>query len=91
VEVTARDMDSAQLKAEFGAAFTFWGAGCGNVLLSQGSPGEVEEEVHWRIRDLAPGGGYVFAPIHNIQANMPPENVVAFFRAAMKWGRYLIR
>jgi uroporphyrinogen decarboxylase len=88
VEVTARNMDSARLKSEFGDSFSFWGAGCDNLILTQGSPENVEEEVRKRIEDLAPGGGYVFASIHCIQPNMPPQNIAALFRAALKWGTY---
>jgi len=55
-----------------------------------GTPGDVEEEVKRRIYDLASGGGYVLAPVHNIQANVPPENVVAMFEAAKKYGKYPI-
>ena len=88
VEVTARDMDSARLKAEYGDKFSFWGGGCSNVILTLGTPQDVEAEVRHRIRDFAPGGGFIFASIHCIQPNVPPENVVALFSAALKWGRY---
>ena len=43
-----------------------------------------------RIHDLAPGGGFVLGPIHNIQANVPPENIVALFEAAYEYGGYPI-
>ncbi|MCC7353823.1 MAG: hypothetical protein IT330_08715 [Anaerolineae bacterium] len=90
VEVTARDMDSAKLKAEYGDDFVFWGGACGNTLLSTGKPADVEAEVRRRIRDFAPGGGFVFATIHNLQAGIPPENIVTLFDTAQRWGRYPI-
>ena len=89
VQVSAAGMDSKALKKEFGKDITFWGAGCDSqVILPFGSPEEVEDEVKRRIDDLAPGGGFVFAPIHNIQAGVPPENAVAMFRTAQEYGRY---
>jgi uroporphyrinogen decarboxylase len=54
----------------------------------EGGAEKVEREVERRIADLAPGGGYVFGSIHNIAAGVPPENVVAMFRAAQKHGGY---
>lgn len=88
VQVNAAEMDSARLKREFGKDLTFWGGGCDPVVLQFGSPGDVQEEVRRRIADLAPGGGFVFASVHNIQANVPPANIVAMFEAAHKYGVY---
>jgi uroporphyrinogen decarboxylase len=48
----------------------------------------VAEEVKQRIEDLAPQGGFVFAAVHNIQADVPPENIVAAFETALKYGKY---
>jgi len=90
VQVNAADMDSARLKREFGRDLTFWGGGCDPVALQNGTPQQVREEVRRRIGDLAPGGGYVFASVHNIQANVPPENIVALFDAAREFGEYPI-
>ncbi len=59
-------------------------------ILPFGSPDMVAEEVHKRIKDLAPGGGYILAPAHNIQPDVPPENLVEMYRAAYKFGRYPI-
>jgi uroporphyrinogen decarboxylase len=86
VQVNAADMDTARLKREFGRDLGFWGGGCDPVLLQQGTPAAVEAEVKRRIADLSPGGGFVFGSIHNIAAGVPPENVVAMFRAARKYG-----
>ena len=88
VQVNAAEMDTARLKREFGRDLSFWGGGCDTILLQQGTPAQVEAEVKRRIADLGPGGGYVFGSIHNIAAGVPPENVVAMFRAARSYGAY---
>lgn len=92
LQVSAKDMDSAKIKAEFGKDLSFWGGGANpQTVMTLGGPGEVKEEVKHRIHDLAPGGGLVIGPIHNIQPNVPPENVVAFFEAVHEYGGYPIR
>ena len=48
----------------------------------------MKEEIKRRIDDLAPGGGYLLAPCHNIQADVPPENIEAMFEAAWEYGKY---
>jgi uroporphyrinogen decarboxylase len=88
VQVNAAEMDTARLKREFGRDISFWGGGCDTILLQQGTPAQVKAEVKRRIADLGPGGGYVFGSIHNIAAGVPPENVVAMFRAAWSYGAY---
>jgi len=83
VQYTARQMDARRLKREFGERLTFWGGGCDTQrVLPAGSPGEVREESLRQIEVLAPGGGFVFCQVHNIQPDVPPENVVAMFGAA---------
>jgi uroporphyrinogen decarboxylase len=57
-------------------------------ILQYGSPAEVQDEVRHRLADLAPGGGFVFGSIHNIQVNVPPANIVAMFDTAREAGRY---
>ncbi len=91
VQVSAKDMDSSLLKREFGADITFWGGIDTQRVMPMGSPDEVEEEVIRRIRDLAPGGGYVLAAAHNIQADVKAENVCRMFESAKKFGSYPIR
>jgi len=87
VQVAARDMDTARLKREFGDDITFWGGGCDTQhVLPFGTPHDVREEVRRRINDLAPGGGFVFNQVHNIQAGIPPENIEAMFDAAVEFG-----
>jgi uroporphyrinogen decarboxylase len=89
VQVSAAGMDSKVLKKEFGSDITFWGGGCDSqTVLPFGTPEEVADEVKRRIDDLAPGGGFVFSTIHNVQTGVPPENVVAMFDAAREAGLY---
>ncbi len=89
VQVSAAGMETAALKRDFGRDLVFWGGGVDTQgVLGSGSPDEVRAEVWRRIGDLAPGGGYVFASVHNIQANVPPENVAAMWEAAERHGRY---
>jgi uroporphyrinogen decarboxylase len=91
VQVSARGMDTQALKTQFGDRLTFWGAIDTQHVLPHGSPQEVEAEVRQRITDLAPGGGYVLASVHNIQADVPAENVLAMFRAARQVGGYPVQ
>ena len=89
VQVSARGMDTHQLKQDFGRDIVFWGGGVDTQqVLPFGKPAEVVDEVKRRIDDLAPGGGFVFAAIHNIQAFVPPENIVAAFDTALDYGKY---
>jgi uroporphyrinogen decarboxylase len=88
VQVSARGMDTRRLKLSFGREITFWGGGVDTQrVLPFGTPQEVADEVERRIDDLAPGGGFVFAPVHNIQAFVPPENIVAAYDTALAYGR----
>jgi len=87
VQVSAAEMDSAALKRDFGKDITFWGGGCDTQrVLNRGTPQDVREEVRRRINDLAPGGGFVFCQVHNIQPEVPPENIVAMLDAAAEFG-----
>jgi uroporphyrinogen decarboxylase len=89
VQVSARGMDTRRLKETYGRDIVFWGGGVDTQrVLPFGTPDEVRDEVKRRIDDLAPGGGFVFAAVHNIQAFVPPENVVAAFDTALEYGRY---
>jgi uroporphyrinogen decarboxylase len=88
VQFTASGMGALRLKQAFGRDLAFWGGGSDNVVLSQGSPGEVANQVRNQILALGPGGGYVFASVHNISAEVPPENIVALFEAAHRYGSY---
>jgi uroporphyrinogen decarboxylase len=89
VQVSAAGMDPARLKREFSRDIAFWGGGCDSQrVLPFGTPGEVADEVKRSIDALAPGGGFVFGPIHNVQAGVPLENLVTMFRVAREYGIY---
>jgi uroporphyrinogen decarboxylase len=88
VQTDTANMDSKVLKKEFGKYITFWGGGCNTKILTFGTPVEIKEDVKRRIDIFSKGGGFVFNPIHNILANVPPENVIALFEAAYKYGFY---
>jgi uroporphyrinogen decarboxylase len=88
VQVSAKGMNTKELKAEFGRDIVFWGGGVDTQqVLPFGKPQDVVDEVKRRIDDLAPGGGFVFAAVHNIQALVPPENIIAAFDTALQYGR----
>ncbi|MBN1581718.1 MAG: hypothetical protein JXA89_13520 [Anaerolineae bacterium] len=82
VQVSADEMDTAWLKRQYGERIGFWGAVDTTRALPFGTPDAVKTEVERRIRDLGPGGGYVLSAVHNIQPDVPPQNVVAMFEAA---------
>ncbi len=88
VQVSAAKMDPARLKREFGDALSFWGGIDTHRVLPHGTPEGVRDEVKRRIDELAPGGGYVLNSVHNIQADVPPENITAMFEACQEYGRY---
>ncbi len=82
VQCSAAEMEPARLKREFGERIVFWGGGVDTQkTLPFGTPDEVNREVRERIDIFAPGGGFVFDAIHNVQANTPVENVAAMFDA----------
>ena len=92
VQVSAAGMgDTRKLKREFGDRIAFWGAIDTYQALPYGTPQEVRDEVKQRIDDLGHGGGYVICSVHNIQPEVPPENVVAMFEAANEFGRYPLK
>ncbi len=89
VHVRARGMEPAGLKRDFGDALAFWGGGVDTQdVLPHGTPAEVKDDVRRNIEALAPGGGFVFNTVHNIQADVPPENVVAMVEALREYGGY---
>ena len=83
-------MDSAELKREFGKDLVFWGGGVDtqNAFDVSYTPEEVREDVKRRVQDLMPGGGFVFNTVHNIQANVPPENIMAMWETLQEYGKY---
>jgi uroporphyrinogen decarboxylase len=89
VQVSAADMcDTARLKREFGDRLSFCGAIDTQSVLPHGSVEDVREEVRRRIKEIAPGGGYIVAAVHCIQPDVPPANVWAMFDEAVVAGRY---
>jgi len=83
VQTSAKGMDTQRLKREFGKDLCFWGAIDTQRVLPFGTPDQVRAEVKRRIEDLAPGGGYVLCAVHNIQADVSPENICAMYEAAL--------
>jgi uroporphyrinogen decarboxylase len=89
VQISARHMDPFELKRRFGRDLVFWGGGCDSQrVLPRGTPSEVAENVRRNLEALRPGGGYVFNSIHNIQGEVPPENIIAMFDTAYECGFY---
>jgi uroporphyrinogen decarboxylase len=79
VQVTAKNMEPERLKREFGDRIAFWGGVDNHRLLPQGTPDEVRRGARRMFDILGPGGGYVMAAVHNIQPDVPPENICALF------------
>ncbi len=89
VQYTAADMDPVMLKREFGNDLTFWGGGIDTQnILPHGTTSEVRDEVNRMIDIFAPGGGFVFAPIHAIQADVPIENMLTMWETVKSSGKY---
>jgi uroporphyrinogen decarboxylase len=89
VQISAAGMNLAELKQEFGRDLVFWGGGVDTQgVLGTATPAEVKDHVRQNIEALAPGGGFVFAAVHDIQANVPPENIVAMWEAWREYGIY---
>ena len=90
VQVSAAGMNSAELKREYGTDLTFWGGGVDTqrAFNENHTPEEVREDVKRRITDLMPSGGFVFATVHNILHNVPPENIMAMWETLQEYGAY---
>ncbi len=89
VQLSATGMDPYELKREYGKDLTFWGGGVDTQrVLGVGTPQQVRDDVRRNIDALAKDGGFVFAAVHNIQANVPPENVIAMVEALREYGNY---
>jgi uroporphyrinogen decarboxylase len=90
VHIRAAGMEPAALKREFGGALVFWGGGVDTQgVLPVGTPQQVKDDVRLNVETLAPGGGYVFSAVHNIQADVPPENLIAMWEALQEFGVYI--
>ncbi len=82
VQITCAGMEAEGLKRDFGDRMTFWGGGCDTRhVLSNCSPEEIRRHVRGQVSLLAPGGGFVFQQVHNVLADVPPENVIAMLDA----------
>jgi uroporphyrinogen decarboxylase len=86
VQISCAGMDPRELKAEFGDRLTLWGGGCDTrFILPQATPDEIRRHVREQLQILGPGGGFVFQQVHNILANVRPENVIAMFDAVREF------
>jgi uroporphyrinogen decarboxylase len=82
VQISCKGMDASGLKRDFGKDITIWGGGCDTQwLLSHGTPEAVTEHVKQQVEVLRQGGGFVFQQVHNILADVPPQNILAMFDA----------
>jgi hypothetical protein len=92
VQTSAANMDPRKLKEKYGDKITFWGGGIDTQgTLPFGTPEEVRREARERIRIFAPGGGFVFNTVHNVQPRVPIENVLAMYEAVREYGAYPIQ
>jgi len=84
VQITCKGMEASGLKRDFGQQITFWGGGCDTRdILPHASPQEVRQHVRQQVNILRPGVGFVFQQVHNILADVPPENIIAMFEAVI--------
>lgn len=82
VQVSAKDMNPTELKENFGDRMSFWGGVDTQQLLPEGTPEQVTAGARKMVETLGDGGGYVLNSVHNIQADVPAENILAMFDAA---------
>lgn len=88
VQTSARQMDPEVLKREFGRDITFWGGGCNTrSVLNHAAPAEVYDHCRRRIEIFSKDGGFVFNQEHNILPDVPPENILAMYRAVADSGK----
>jgi hypothetical protein len=89
VQTSAADMDPAALAERFGEQVTFWGGGVDTQeTLPFGTPEEIRTQVRERMQVFGRGGGFVFNPIHNVQAGIPTENLLSLYKAVKKFRGY---
>lgn len=87
VQITCNGMELVYLKKEFGKDITFWGGGCDTrEILPSAEPQQIKDHVKKNLDIMMPGGGFVFQQIHNILANVPPQNVMAMFEAVHEYN-----
>jgi len=91
VQLSAKNMDPVKLKKEFGKDLVFWGGGTNTqTTVTFGTVDDIKREVEEYIKIFAPGGGFIFTQVHNIQANIEPEKIVAIYETAKKFRDYPI-
>jgi uroporphyrinogen decarboxylase len=89
VQISASGMEPRELKKRFGDCLTFWGGAIdAQHVLPTASPATIRDHVRQNLEIWKPGGGYVFNNVHNLQAAIPPENIVAFYDAGYEFGFY---
>jgi len=89
VQISAANMEAQNLKDAFGKDIVFWGGGIDSQhVLPFAKPDEIREHVRRNLEIFKPGGGYVFNSVHNIQAGVPAENIIAMYDAAYEFGFY---
>ncbi|GAB4558741.1 MAG: uroporphyrinogen decarboxylase family protein [Anaerolineae bacterium] len=89
VQTSAADMDPGTLKSRFGDQIVFWGGGVDTQkTLPFGTPDDVRRQVRERIRIFGRGGGFVFNTVHNVQAGVPVENLLALYETVREYGVY---
>ena len=89
VHITAEGMDPESLKSDFGDKITFCGGGVETQnILPNGTPYDVRQDVKKNVEILKQGGGFIFNTVHNIQAEVPPQNIIAMWQAIQEYGKY---
>ncbi len=88
--IQPESMDPGRIKRRYGRRLALWGTVSTQRTFPFGSPEDVRAEVRERIRACAPGGGFLLAPTHNLQLDVPLENIRAFYDAAREYGAYPI-
>lgn len=86
VQINCKDMELVTLKETFGKSLTFWGGGCDVNILTNGTREEIDAHVKQNIDIMKNGGGFIFQQVHNVLANVKPENVMNMFDAVKKYG-----
>jgi uroporphyrinogen decarboxylase len=89
VQISATGMEPYGLKKDFGKDIVFWGGGVDTQkVFGSGTVQDVRDDVRRNIDALAPGGGFIFTPVHNTQSNVPPENFMAMWETLQEFGVY---
>jgi uroporphyrinogen decarboxylase len=87
IQPGAKDMEPEKLKKAYGNFITFHGGIDTQHILPEGSVQDVEDEVFKVLKSMGSNGGYILSPAHNIQPDVPPENIVAIYEAGRKFYR----